>query len=182
VAGAVNAGNFLNILFLQVLWFAAVLGAAHDWMTPALLWFAPFVAWHTLRGAFARRDLIMLTVAAPLGFALDTLWVTLGWLEFGHALPDPRFAPYWIVVLWVGLALTLNHSLRWLQTRLALASVLSLASAPLSYYAASRLGAAEIVDPLRFYAALGLSWGIVIPTLLLLARSLGRDAVVEQQS
>lgn len=82
-------------------------------------------------------------------------------------------APLWILLLWAGLALTLNHSLAWLQSRLLLASVLSGLSCPLSYLGAARLGAVDIVsESWLWLIVLSLSWAVIIPLLLWLANHL----------
>jgi drug/metabolite transporter (DMT)-like permease len=76
----------------------------------------------------------------------------------------------WILLLWAGLALTLNHSLAWLQSRLMLAAVLGGVSSPLSYLAAERLGAVDIVTESGvWFIGLGLSWAVALPLLLWLA-------------
>jgi hypothetical protein len=169
---------FLNVVFLQVLWCGAILGAANEMMMPALAWFVMFFCWHAWFNGHARQDLAIVLLATPVGFVLDSLWVQLGLLKFSYAIPHPGFAPYWIAMLWAGLALTVNHSLRWLQSRPLAAAVLCMISAPLSYFAASRLGAAEIIEPLRLYVLLGLSWAVFIPLLLLFARSLDKPEMV----
>lgn len=165
----------INIVFLQVLWFASILGAAHRWMTPALIWFGLFVCWNIMRSGHAKQDISIVLLATPLGFALDTLWIRLGWLEFSHTLPFPGVAPLWIAMLWAGLALTINHSLRWLQSRPGLAAAFSLLSGPLSYYAAARLGAVQINEPYWLLTSVGLSWAVFLPGLLLFARNLDKS-------
>lgn len=178
MVGKTKVNVLLNVVFLQVLWFGAILGAANDMMMPAFVWFVLFLFWHALFNEHPWRDLPIVLLATPVGFFLDSLWVQLGLLEFSYAIPHPGFAPFWIVMLWAGLALTVNHSLRWLQFRPLAAAVLSMISAPLSYFAASRLGAAEIIEPLRLYVLLGLSWAVFIPLLLLFARRLDQSEIL----
>jgi len=173
-----SAGVILNVVFLQVLWFAAILGAAGDWMLPALVWFGLFFCWYMLRGAMPKQDLSVIMVATPIGFVVDSLWIQLGWIEFSHALPSPMLAPYWIALLWAGLGLTLNHSFRWLHHRPGVAALLSLIAGPMSYFAASRLGAVEIIEPTRFFVSLGLSWAVVIPSLFLFTREMQRPGML----
>ena len=78
-----------------------------------------------------------------------------------------------VVLLWAGMALTLNHSLALLQSRLALAALLGGISSPLSYLAAARLGAVTIVsESWVWFVGLGLSWALALPILLWLASHL----------
>lgn len=56
------------------------------------------------------------------------------------------------------MALTLNHSLAWLQSRLLLAALLGGVTSPLSYLAAAKLGAVQIVaESWQWFVGLGVS-------------------------
>jgi len=115
-------------------------------------------------------DFQLMLVAVLIGLILDTTWVKQGWLEFAAGWDSSERAPLWILMLWAGLALTLNHSLAWLQSRLVLAAVLGGVSSPFSYMAAARLGAVNIVTESGvWFVGLGLSWAIALPLLLWLA-------------
>ena len=57
------------------------------------------------------------------------------------------FAPSWILALWLGFALTVNHSLGWLQEKPWLAALLAALFAPVSYLAGERLGAVTVANP-----------------------------------
>lgn len=170
----------VNMVFLQVLWFAVILGAANRWMSPAITWFVLYLCWHLVYGERRKQDIVLVAMAALAGSTVDSLWVQMGWLSFHHAVPHPGLAPLWIAMLWAGLALTLNHSLRWLQSRLCLAAALSAVSAPFSYLAASRLGAVDILEPLYLYPLLSLSWAILIPSMLMFARGIHRPQIIGQ--
>ena len=174
-----NRHIIANTVFLQVLWFAVILGAAHEWMTPAFVCFFLFSLYHLSYAENPKQEIGVIIIATLLGSTLDSVWVQLGWLKFGYAIPAAGFAPFWIAILWAGLGLTLNHSLRWLQNRLLLAAALSMISAPLSYFAASRLGAVEILNPL-FYPMLSLSWAVLIPSLLIFARNWHKPHIIGQ--
>ena len=180
MAGHVNRAIIINAAFLQVLWFAAILGAAHDWMLPAALLFFGFLWWHLAAGTRKRQDLSIVLVATSAGFLLDTVWVQAGGLSFSAHFFSPAVAPLCICMLWAGLGLTIDHSLRWLQPRPLMAALFCLASAPLSYFAASRLGAVEIIQPWFLYPALSLSWAVVIPFLLMFARNLNQPRIIGQ--
>lgn len=175
-----NTKAIVNFIFLQALWFFAVLGAASGWIMPAVVWFAAFFCWYMGSGECRRQDLAIVVAAVLIGFSLDTLWLQLAWLYYSYQFPYPDLAPFWICLLWAGFGLTLNHSLRWLQSHLVLATVFSAVSAPLSYFAASRLGAIDIMQPLFLYTALSLSWAIVVPLLLAFAQNLNRSQIIGQ--
>lgn len=170
----------VNVVFLQALWFATILGAAHDLLLPAFAWFLGFLFWHLVLGQYRREDTVIVVAATTAGCILDGLWVFLGWVEFASPSPLIGLAPWWIVMLWAGFALTVNHSLRALHDRLPLAAACAAISAPLSYFAASRLGAVAIMEPLALYVALSVSWAVLIPCLLLLARNVEKPQIIGQ--
>ena len=158
------------MLWMQALWFGAVIGATHSqlWLAPLLLTGFAFWEFQPVRRVYG--DFQLMLVAVLIGLILDTSWVKLGWLEFAAGETFPHRAPLWILLLWAGLALTLNHSLAWLQSRLVLAALLGGVSSPLSYLGASRLGAVNIVtESSGWFLGLGLSWAVALPLLLWLA-------------
>ena len=165
-----NRDNWLNMLWMQALWFGAVIGAAESqlWLAPVLL--MGFAFWEFRPDRRVYGDFQLMLVAVLIGLILDTTWVRLGWLEFAAGWALSGRAPLWILLLWAGLALTLNHSLAWLQSRLVLAALLGGVSSPFSYLAAARLGAVNIVTESGvWFVGLGLSWAVALPLLLWLA-------------
>jgi hypothetical protein len=176
-----NRNNWLNMLWMQALWFGAVIGAAKQqlWLAPVLL--MGFAFWELRPGRRVYGDFQLMLVAVLIGLILDTTWVRLGWLEFAASWAFSERAPLWILLLWAGLALTLNHSLAWLQSRLVLAALLGGVSSPLSYLAAARLGAVTIVTESGVWlVGLGLSWAVALPLLLWLASHLKQLKQEEQ--
>jgi hypothetical protein len=176
-----NRDNWINMLWMQGLWFGAVMGAAEGqlWLAPVLLMGFAFWELHPNRRVYG--DFQLMLVAVLIGLILDTTWVRFGWLEFAAAWAFSERAPLWILLLWAGLALTLNHSLAWLQSRLVLAAFLGGLSSPLSYMAAERLGAVKIVNESEvWFVGLGLSWAVALPVLLWLASHLKHIKQEEQ--
>ena len=81
-------------------------------------------------------------VAALLGLCLDTLWIHMGILDFAGA----PVAPVWILFLWMGVGMSLNHSLGFFKARPLFGGLLGAMSAPLCYLAGERLGAVVVTD------------------------------------
>ena len=168
-----NRNNWINLLWMQALWFGAVIGAAQGFLWLAALLLMGFAFWEFRPARRVYGDFQLMLVAVLIGLILDTTWVRLGWLDFALGWAFSGRAPLWILLLWAGLALTLNHSLAWLQSRLVLAAVLGGISSPLSYLAAARLGAVIIVsESWVWFVGLGLSWAVALPLLLWLASHL----------
>jgi hypothetical protein len=176
-----NRNIWINMVWMQALWFGAVIGAAQGqpWLAPLLL--TGFAFWEFQPTRRINGDFQLMLAAVLIGLILDTSWIKLGWLEYKADGAFSHRAPLWILALWAGLALTLNHSLAWLQSRLVLAALLGAVNSPLSYLAASRLGALNIVtESGAWFLGLSLSWAAALPLLLWLASHLKQIKHKEQ--
>lgn len=166
-----------NLIGFQLVWMAAVGGAAQGWWWAGPAAVAVFATWQLSVTSMRRSDLRLLAFCALLGAAVDTLWVQAGFMRFDAALPDPRVAPIWIVAMWVGFGLTVNHSLSGLKPLPWLGALLGLLGGPLAYWAAERAwGAVEIADSVWPFIALGVAWAIITPVLLYLGDRWNRGA------
>ena len=145
-----------NAVIFQATWFACVIGGAAG----QPIW--GFLGVGVLLGLnvgqpLIRADLWIMAILAVVGFAIDTAWIALNVLSYeGGAL----LAPAWILALWLAFALTVNHSMAWLQPRPWLAGLLAAVFAPVTYLAGERLGAVTVVEPLRL-GMISAAWGIV---------------------
>jgi hypothetical protein len=169
-----------NAISFQLVWLAAVAGAARGWWWAGPLALAAFAAWQLPLSGGRRADLLLMLMTAALGFAIDTLWVKLELMRFTTPLPSAQLAPVWIVALWMGFALTLNHSLAALKRHLWLAAALGLIGGPIAYgVAEGAWSAVQFGRPAWIVlGALALAWAAVTPLLLVLARRLEHVPVV----
>ncbi|MEO6518055.1 MAG: DUF2878 domain-containing protein [Pseudoxanthomonas sp.] len=134
--------NGLNFIGSQLLWLLAVGGAAHakPWLGPlACMLFAMLQLSPRFR---ARGDVSLMLLALPVGLVVDTTMAASGLLRYASPLPHPGIAPVWILALWMGFALTFNHSLAYVLRRPLLAVLFGAVGGPLSYWIASRTWAA----------------------------------------
>ena len=163
-----------NVLLFQLCWVAFVGGAGKGrwWLGFPLL--AGFAAWQLAISRWPRADVLLIVVSAVLGFAMDSALVQAGLLEYSAPVPWEGFAPLWMVGLWIGFALTLNHSMTFLHGRPALAALLGVIAGPFAYWiAASQWNAATLHEPMwQPLAALAVAWGILTPVLAELAAKL----------
>lgn len=154
-----------NVLGFQAVWLASVAGAGAGlaWAGPlaALAFAAAMLAW----GGRTRDDLRLLAVALPLGLALDSAFAASGWLVYAEAWPWAGVAPAWIASLWVGFALTLNHSMARLRHWPLAAAALGLVGGPLAYWtAAGAFDAVSFGAPVTsVLVALAVGWAAVLP-------------------
>ncbi|MEZ5461881.1 DUF2878 domain-containing protein [Dokdonella sp.] len=168
--------TWINFIAFQVVWFAAVLGAAYGygWAGPVAL--AGFAVYHLRPGVRERGDVKLMVLALLLGFVTDTLMAASGFSRYASAIPAPPLAPFWILSLWAGFALTLNHSMQWFTRRPLLAAPLAAVFGPISYYGAGRAwGAVSIAEPIGLaLAVLAVCWLISMSILCLAAERFSR--------
>ena len=92
-------------------------------------------------------------VALCVGLIIDNLWVNFGILSY----PENTFAPYWIALLWVGLGLTVNHSMAIFRDHTLLGSLVVGIFAPVTYLAGQRFGAV-VVEDIWLTPLISLAW------------------------
>jgi hypothetical protein len=87
-------------------------------------------------------------------------------------------APAWIGALWLGFALTLNHSLAFLRQKPILSAALGLIGGPLAYFSAERgFHAVVIATPrLPVLLVLAIGWAILVPLLFCLDNKINSPA------
>jgi hypothetical protein len=163
-----------NFVLFQLHWFVAVIGTAngHAWLGPA--WLLLFAAWQLHPRHRARGDALLMAIAMAVGTALDSTMAATGLLAYAAPGPSTSLAPLWIISLWGGVGLALNHCLAWLTWRPRLAVLLAMLLGPLSYHVAGRgWSVVAFADPFAStFALLGLSWGVAFALLCLAARRL----------
>lgn len=150
-----------NFVASQLLWLAAVAGAAHGYWWLGPLAFLAFAVVQLAPRYRARGDVVLMLLALPVGLTVDSTMAATGLLHYASPVPSTHYAPVWILALWMGFALTFNHSLARLMHRPAAATVLGAIVGPFSYWLASRSwGAVGFTEPLsRVLITLGLLWG-----------------------
>lgn len=165
--------SLLNAALYQAGWFACVWGAARGWGTVGAAVAIALVLAHLLLAEQPEREWPLMLSAAGIGIVADSLHAGFGILDFrGHEAGT--LAPLWIVALWLQFGTVLHFSMRWLARRYALACTLGLVGGPLAFLAGERLGAASFGEPRALSLAfLGLSWALVLPTLVAIADRLG---------
>lgn len=146
-----NWFNLANALALKLTWFGCVLGGVTGGAAPL----AGLVGLSWWRGTL-RDDLSLLPALALVGFGLDTLWDLFGILDYA----DTDIAPPWIVMLWIAVGLTFNHSLAVFKARPLLGGVLAGSLAPVSYLIGARFGAVLVPEPV-WLVPVASSWMLI---------------------
>jgi hypothetical protein len=168
-----NIGNF--VLF-QLLWFGAVLGAAHGLVWPAPLALLALLGWTRFRGASVRADLRLVGLGLATGVAFELLLLASGLIRYRLQWWDV-LPPLWILCLWAGFAQTFLYSMAWLRSRLWLAAIFGGLGSVMSLYAGLRFGAAEPLQGLLpLLLSYGIGWALLVPWLAWLAAE-RRDSI-----
>lgn len=161
--------NLLQFAVFQVVWFAAVVGAARGEMMWGPLAVAAFFALHLswVEQGRAREAAYVLGWGA-VGTVLDSVLHGQGITAFPTSEWSPGWmAPPWIASLWFAFAMLPRFSLGWLKSRPGWAAALGLVGGPLSFYGGSRLGATQFhADAIRTWVVLGVEYAILVPMML----------------
>ncbi len=160
-----------NAVGYQAVWLVSIAGAARGATTAGLAGACIFVVLTLAFGGKQRADLRLIPFVLVIGVLVDSAWIALGWLHYSAPWPSAQFSPAWIIGIWLAFALTLNHSLAFLQGRYALATIVGAGGGPLAYWAASRgLGAVHFDAPARtVLIGLGIMWAAMVPVMVRIA-------------
>ncbi len=162
----IDFNKLVNFVLFQGIWLACILGAANNKMLSAWILFGTLIYWQSCPKNRSHKDFIFVLTLLPLGLLIDSLWVYLQLIEYKELIPFNMAAPYWIGILWITFALSLNSSMSWLFEHPKIAIIFGALGGPLSYLAAERLGAITIFDKNITLLLLGLSWLLVMLVIL----------------
>lgn len=164
----------LKLIVFQIVWLSCAIGAAHGWPWLGIGSAVALVAWHLTSAPHWRPAAMTVLATGTLGLIAESLLVATGLLRYSSAFPTERFAPAWIVALWLAFGTTLETTRRLLGSHpLAKATLLGLLVGPLSYLAGERLGALAFSETaLASCLATATVWAIAYPALLALERRL----------
>ena len=163
--------NTLNFILFQAGWFICVIAAAKNYSAVAVLRCAAIIGLHLTLLDDIRAELKLIAVTGCIGFGVDSLHIMLEVFQAnsGSALP---LAPLWLVTLWMLFAISLRHSLAYLENKPTISSAFAALFAPMAYYAGHKLGAIHLPqsDMVTSLVAIALAWALVTPWLFGLAK------------
>lgn len=161
--------RLINAVGFQVAWWACIAGVAYGFEIPALIFGACLACAHLLYNEHRRQDMQLAAWALGLGIAIDSLFQYFSVMHF-QGLSVWGLSPFWLWMLWVLFALTINTSLAFFKSKpLVLSALAGFVFGPLSYYAGAQFGAASW-EGLKFpWLPLALAWMIAMPILVFLS-------------
>jgi hypothetical protein len=158
--------NLINFVLFQSLWLSCIFGAANQILWPAFLLIGILLVVFLMPKIRHEKDFTFLVICLTLGFILDSLLAYWGLINYHTNYGLTQTAPLWILVLWAGFALTLNHSMTWLLKKPRLGSLFIIIGAPLSYFSADRLNAITINHLQMSLILISLLWFFVYAIIL----------------
>lgn len=160
----------VNALIFQMGWWACIFGVAMNHEIPALLFCCALVCIHLYRSAIRTTEIKLLLSAWVLGVGIDSTLQYSSVINFyGWALG--LLSPFWLWMLWILFASTLNTSLAVLKkAHLILSAFTGLVFGPITYIAGAQLGAASFDNTLPHITILGVTWMLGMPALVWMAQ------------
>jgi len=156
----------INLSLFKAGWLAAVFAAAASLPILGTAVIGIAVAVHLWQSDEPRDELLLLALAAAVGFVWESLLVYAGIVQYGPNTALAATAPYWIVAMWVLFATTLNVGMRWLRKNLLVASLFGGLGGPMSFLAGEKAGAVTFPDTSTALVVIGLGWAVLLPLLV----------------
>lgn len=120
----------INAVLFQCCWFLAIFSDWY-WAVIPLLLMVAHIYWVSPRKV---HEIKLAVVIAFTGITIDTLFKVNGIYSFGdQLLLTDRSIPVWLCILWLGFAMTVNHSLNWLVRKVPWFVVGCAIAGPISY-------------------------------------------------
>ena len=152
----------VNIALYQIVWFVCI-----RYGNIGALISLPLLALHLFLSDRRKADLKTMGMLLVAGLFIDGTLNAVGFFAFASKVFP---IPFWLVVIWLGLATLVHHSLAWLKSRLLICALFGALGGPLAYWAGVRMGAAafnwELWPSLLTLAAI---WASFWPGVMYLA-------------
>jgi len=163
--------RLINAIGFQVGWFTCIAAVRYSLEIPALIFCGVLVGIHFFYTDTPLKDFKLSLSCVALGIVIDSSLQYFSAISFyGWALGP--LSPFWLWMVWILFALTLNSSLAFLQNKhLILSAVAGLLFGPLSYIAGTKLGAAAFDNSLSSIATLACIWMITLPLLVFISKT-----------
>jgi hypothetical protein len=158
-----------NFVVFQIAWFTCVGSVARNLSSLGLAVIAIAVGIHLLSVRHRASALSLAVASLLIGVIIEYILAATQATQFDRNALAIGSAPLWMIAMWALFSTTLNVSMRWLQGKYVLATVLGAVAGPLSYLAGSKMGALTL--PLDYsLIIIGACWAVAMPLLLLSAK------------
>ncbi|MEJ7137915.1 DUF2878 domain-containing protein [Amphibiibacter pelophylacis] len=154
----------------QATWFACVLSIAHGQPIWGALTVLVLTVLHLAWLPSPAREVRFLLAATLMGGVWETLMLHTGQFTYAVAPSPAGIVPWWLLTLWLMLALQVQVLLDWLKGRWLLAAFFGAVGGALSFRGGAALGAVRFTDTATAMALLAAGWLVLMPALLALAQ------------
>lgn len=171
---SLNYSNLLNFILFQVVWFVCVI-----YQNPGLYLAIPCILVLLLTSSLAHRSLLsdikLVALLSLLALLVDGTLISSGIF----ILNSPENPAYWLLVIWIGFSLTLNHSLKPIVKQPVLAAISGAIFGPLAYHAGMLMGGIQFGLPAYYiYPLLSIIWCLL---MLLFSRLINQNLSLMQK-
>ena len=166
--------KIINFIFFQLIWFVCIIGAATNETHSAVAFSLLIILFHLYLTKDKKNELKILLLASILGFLFDGFLLKNELVLYANHGWSYSITPLWIIVLWMGFAITLNSSLSWLKKKIKLSVLLGAIGGPLAYLAGEKLNAVTILSP-NAIIVIAIGWGIITPLLIIITNKLPKN-------
>lgn len=154
----------MNVLGVQLAWFACAYGAIIGVPTVGVIACLLVMGVNFALTREHRTFLCLSLLLGFYGFLAESMLACNGIIKYSSPFPVQGLAPLWIVTLWMAFAGLIYPTFGWLINRPIGAAMLGAFMAPWSYYAAARLGALELSEPVLMpLVAIAAMWAVALP-------------------
>lgn len=164
--------KLVNALGFQFGWWACIAGIGHGFEVESMAFSVFLITVHVYFSTHRWQDIQIAVFALAAGIVVDSALQYLSVIQFYGWAIGP-LSPFWLWVLWLMFALTLNASLAFLKNcSLVISAALGAIFGPLTYYAGATLGAAQLDFSPFNIVMLAMTWMLVLPLLVMTAQAL----------
>ena len=136
--------KLINFILFQLMWPAIVFGVAYQFIWPGVAIVIAMVVVNITWESPEKNDLSLVAIAAVIGFFVDSTLASTGRIDYFYDFGINDWAPFWIVLLWIGFASTLNQSMAWIFEKPQFGLPFFAIAGPLSYLPADKIGAVNV--------------------------------------
>lgn len=162
---------FLNIILLNLLWFASVLGASNNLLWPAVVFLILLLSVSYIYVGFTKLDLRIILFSLLTGILLDGFLMSHEMVIYNSKFHELIYLPpFWILILWIGFGASIKTGLQWLARKPVIGGIFMLIGAPISYLSAEKLNAVTVPELWPAMVVIGAGWLLYFSLVVLLIK------------
>ena len=156
--------NILNIVMFYIYWYLCLLGPSKEdyYLGPivGLLYFC----FHFIYTDNKMNDFKIFILCGTVGLLFESILHYTGFIIYkGILINYFNIIPFWVLILWLGLGLTLLHSFKWFLNHHVISSIIGGLITPVIYLSAHKINSITLTCSLSYsYMILAVSWIVIL--------------------